>query len=755
MPRLVARYPALPFVLTLCGLWLLFFWRFAAPNPVDRWAFADGDFTQQFGLFRDLVYRQLVSGRFPLWADCLLSGYPLHADPQTQLFYLPAWITYGMLRALGWGHFPIEALTAEALLHYLATSLFVYAFLRAEIKRPVAALLGAIVFTYSGYLTGSPVLQTATLETVTWLPLILLCLRQLVVTQRLRFMALAALVTTLAYFAGHPQTFVYVGTVALAYLVFRARTVKIKWMALTQWGIGWAALTVGLAAIQWGPSLQFISLSTRASLPFNEASNGFPFQDLAQFLITGLVSHWQPLYIGILPLALVVVGLRLHRQSAARFWAGLGLIGLLFSFGTKLAIYDAAFWLLPLFKLFRGQEHLSVVVTFSTSMLAAYGADVLLAPASPLARATLGRIRAGFLVLFALGVFLLTTTLVLNTARLFQSGEGDRLAGSVAVLMLFALLTVAVLQARLAWPSARSRWGALLVGVAALNVLATNRGTDAVPPFETYAYNPLLTQIQSDSDFFRVQDDFQLPGHSGCGYGFRLVDGITPYRIANYEKFLAQAPEPVKWQLLGVRYLVTWRQELFAPDGNRLNADLIAEGPSASGALNTAAITKVFRLTNIQPHRAFLVDDVRVVAADLYQRLATPDFDPLSTAFVADPTLASMPNTEFIPATVEVMRDLPGDLEIRSRSTAPGLLIISEAYYPGWAATLNGQAVPVYEADGFAQAVRVPAGDSTLNLNYQPTPLLSGAIISILTLVTSFIILYGRKILRPFRHSFS
>lgn len=96
----------------LAGLWALFFWRYFAAPP-NQVVFPDGDFTQQFFVFRSLAFRELVAGRLPLWTDCFFGGYPFHADPQAQLFYPPVWLSFGALRLLGYGHFPLLALTAE------------------------------------------------------------------------------------------------------------------------------------------------------------------------------------------------------------------------------------------------------------------------------------------------------------------------------------------------------------------------------------------------------------------------------------------------------------------------------------------------------------------------------------------------------------------------------------------------------------------------------------------------------------------
>ena len=125
--RWMRSRPVATHLLILFGLWLLFFWRYFAPFP-NGVAFPDGDFTQQFFIFRAVAFRQFISGHFPLWANCFFGGYPFHADPQAQIFYPPVWINFGVLRLLNYRDFPLIALTAETISHYMAISLFGYFF---------------------------------------------------------------------------------------------------------------------------------------------------------------------------------------------------------------------------------------------------------------------------------------------------------------------------------------------------------------------------------------------------------------------------------------------------------------------------------------------------------------------------------------------------------------------------------------------------------------------------------------------------
>src|SRR5690606_31153748 len=59
-------------------------------------------------------------------------------------------------------------------------------------------------------------------------------------------------------------------------------------------------------------------------------------------------------------------------------------------------------------------------------------------------------------------------------------------------------------------------------------------------------------------------------------------------------------------------------------------------------------------------------------------------------------------------------------LEIAVDASQPGMLVITDAWYPGWQAQVNGHPAELYRADAMFRAVPVPAGQSTVTLTYAP-----------------------------------
>jgi hypothetical protein len=74
-------------------------------------------------------------------------------------------------------------------------------------------------------------------------------------------------------------------------------------------------------------------------------------------------------------------------------------------------------------------------------------------------------------------------------------------------------------------------------------------------------------------------------------------------------------------------------------------------------------------------------------------------------------------------------------IRVRTTTAGPMVLVVNDRHYPGWTVRVNGDPAAMLRASGIFRAVVVPAGDSVVEMKFQPTGLLTGGICSLVGLV--------------------
>jgi hypothetical protein len=86
--------------------------------------------------------------------------------------------------------------------------------------------------------------------------------------------------------------------------------------------------------------------------------------------------------------------------------------------------------------------------------------------------------------------------------------------------------------------------------------------------------------------------------------------------------------------------------------------------------------------------------------------------------------------------SVAVVEHGPQRVVLRAALERPGLVILADAYYPGWHLTIDGESAPIYRANRMMRGAAVPRGHHTLVYTYRPASFLIGATISVAGLCT-------------------
>jgi hypothetical protein len=115
--------------------------------------------------------------------------------------------------------------------------------------------------------------------------------------------------------------------------------------------------------------------------------------------------------------------------------------------------------------------------------------------------------------------------------------------------------------------------------------------------------------------------------------------------------------------------------------------------------------------------------------------IAGDDFDPNETAAVLGKTSPDVLSSKARSARVLETKTVPGRWEIATDADAPGQLVISEGYDPGWRCEIDEKPAAVYQTDDQIMSVSVPAGKHAVLLKYDPPEFRRGAWVTVVGIV--------------------
>jgi hypothetical protein len=155
---------------------------------------------------------------------------------------------------------------------------------------------------------------------------------------------------------------------------------------------------------------------------------------------------------------------------------------------------------------------------------------------------------------------------------------------------------------------------------------------------------------------------------------------------------------------------------------------------------------RIYRVKSTLPH-AYLANVCRLTDNhnEVLESIVRPDasnFDPMQITFIeggqfkdgvpiSDGSLQKSVSSDAPPTSITI--DQPEHVRIETNSAYPTTLVLTDQYYAGWVATLDGVKVSILKANGFMRAVEIPTGGRhVVDFNYQPDSLKLGLIVAAL-----------------------
>ena len=332
---------------------------------------------------------------------------------------------------------------------------------------------------------------------------------------------------------------------------------------------------------------------------------------------------------------------------------------------------------------------------------------------------------------------------------------------SRARMTIVALLLAAFITADLALGGARARADRMLTDpldgierLAAVDLATYYRNTGASAflgqrlaeaPFRVLGFAPEIDGRQLAYTFRFADPDTMslLVNNQAVPLRLQDIQGYDASHLRRYDGFLAALNGQTQnyhdatifstglssplLDLLNARYLLV-PAHLDADDGGLMRL---------STPVYEDADVKILENVSALP-RAWIVHAAEQVAPggrESTLAIASGRVDARRTALLEEPppaldAPADASHDQALVVTYDANR-----IALRTSTTAPGLLVLSEIYYPAWRAYVDNQAERLYVADGALRAVPIPVGEHTVELRFESDTLRIGILISCIALV--------------------
>ncbi len=724
-------------------------------------------FAQRVAVFRDQytillaidhVVRLLSQFDWPpLWTPFQVLGKPLAADPLSAVYYPFNW----GLRLLPW---PL-GYNASLALHHVWAATGLYCLLRHREVSPLAAALGGLLFGFGGLFVSFDNMINA-LQSSAWAPWTLLAFDAWCARPAFAPLAATAVGLAMTLLGGMPEVFAFENALFAAIAVDRRRAGNSPPLArVAAAGVAANALALGIGAVQLVPTAEYLLHSSRAAglttegvlrlalrplgvlaflLPRHFVDPSGRFHETAALWEGGLAdAPWAlTLYVGP-ALALGAAAGGMLDRFQRRWWLAVGLVFLALALGPAMPGYRWAVEHVPLLRAARYPEKFLLVVHGLLAVAAALGLEAALRDPT--------RFRHIAGVALTLAVVAVGAAAV---TRLRPSLARELLSRDLlqTALMLLIIASVAAAGRR----RARLAAGAL-IGLAAVDLYAVNgRLLPTVSWSEALRVPASAQAVRRGDDPLRIYSDgLGRPAVASFPDSFLQEQNLLLMEVANYYG-VANLNAPASINLRDHELLAALTEavprEQVAPLFAAFNAAYVT---SAKDLQRYPGLEPVLKPTSPVEAYVYVVDGVmpRAFVPASLQPVAQP------SDAIADLRGSPAPAERVAVERAAIPRDLPDamagavrieayrpqEVDLAASMQTDGLVVLSDTFYPGWEAVVDGTPAPIVRANYFARGVFVRAGERRIVFRYRPASFRIGAVVSV---VTCFGVLLGLFISR-------
>lgn len=665
------------------AVWL--FWPMVVGVLTGEPRWFEWDVPEQY--WPDLVYLcdALHEGTLPLWNPYDRAGYPYYADPQAGMYHPLNWAICGVA-----GSSPGPAWAdARVVIGFVLAGLFGLGWLRETGARWSASLVGATLLMAAPFMRHNWELNLT--AGFAWCGAMLWAAERVLKHRTWRDGLWFGLAIAGCAWVGSPPALWQASTFTLLYLAARSTQLPVTRQTFGALSIA-AVAALGLCGAVLAPGLTLSDHSVQAGRSLSSIADGaLPAEYISAIAAPRSGNH---LHVGWIAMALGGVALFRRPQGSIGMWL-IAVLAVAMSFGGT--VFEWAFHWVPGVSLFRLPHRYEAWLGPAFAFLAAQGVDVVvdelrarqMRPPMWLG-ATIGiAASASFALLDAQGL----------TALLLGSGAAVALYRFKTPWLGLALGAFVLLEVTIAMPSERH----LRTG--------TRPGTDT---------SVLIDDTRRE---WRYMDEFAVSCRSGTRTRHRELRGyqdpLTLRRFSRFIESLREHPQlamqlNARWALQGPHFIHGWDRHFLPPP------DELQRLP------DTERRDAVIEMRQAMPFAYW-------VPWDATEQVEDEDLAMQHLKRDAPARVALLEEVEGVMGVFEGPRsthfeevdayDVQVDRDaVRFRVDAPqdGVVVINEAWYPGWKAWVDDESTPVFRANLLVRAIPIESGAHRIEMRFEP-----------------------------------
>lgn len=694
---------------------------------------AISDVITQIYPWKHFTIEELKKGNIPWWNPFSFSGTPHLADFQTAVFS-PFNLLFFILPF-------IDAWSLLILLQPILAGLFMYLFLKELKISKEGSLLGGLAFMFCGFNVVWMPYGTLSMA-ITFLPLALYAVERISFKFDLFTSLILSLSIAFSFFSGHIQTSLYFALYVFAYIIFKffnSGNRKFLVNILIFYFIG-----IAISLIQIFPTWELFNNSLRSGLFSNEGA--IPFSYLITVIApdffgnpvtrndwVGKYAEWAG-FIGIVPLLLACISvLGKKEKSKIMFFLFAGITAIILAInsplqsiltGLKLPILSSS---IP--------SRIIVLFSFSFSVLAAFGLDKL---ANFQDKKFYKKIVYICLILIGLVVIIWLSLII------FKTIPQDKIMTAVRNFALPSFLLVLVSGLIFLQMNIKRIFLNRIIIFLAILITLINSLSFAIkwvpfdPKSSVFPDIPVIKAMQEKAGDGRVYGKFGA--YIDTYYRLPSVEGYDPLYNRRYGEFISSA---------GTGTLTPAVRSVAVLDKRSNNAQKVLDLLRVSVLFHVIGDTnkdwayptwkkdkngkylysvifsddkfQLLKNSTALP-RAKLFYDYEIIKEDkdIIKRFYSDSFDFRNKLILEEnPGIKQYRNKTFVNKAA-VTSYSPNKVLINVNTDRPALLFLSDSYYPGWKAKVNGTKTKIYRSDYAFRAVEIPKGKSSVEFYYDP-----------------------------------